>query len=61
MSSGLDISSIVTLPKDIFKGARHPTEVLVIRGGSLDLKPHYFFGEVADDFTTTDANRSKSE
>ena len=45
MSSGLDISSIVTLPKDIFKGARHPTEVLIIRGGEHELKPHYFLGE----------------
>ena len=61
MSSGLDISSIVTLPKDIFKGARHPTEVLIIRGGEHDLKPHYFFGEAVDDFTTTNANIAPSD
>lgn len=51
-----EITSTITLPKDVFKGARHAIEVLVFRGESLGLKPHYVLGEpVANNETCDDA------
>lgn len=49
-----EITSTITLPKDIFKGARHAIEVLVFRGESLGLKPHYVLGEPAANNETCD-------